>query len=264
MKFIEDAEKWFSDLVNRVLNTGDAEPLEIAYDICDELEVELDPASRRSPTLAGVIIHLTARDEQRRAMFERSFIRRGKLEKRIRSRMVEICCALPPSLCIQAVLGDQLLPEGESVEYEIEYQVAEPRKPVEASPICTRISVIKGISREQVYEFNLDRKHLQIRIGRDPEVTNMDGKVIRRNDVIFESVDDRVARQQAHIEFDPRTGNFRIFDDGSSYGTYIFRNGRQIDVPSDDPRGTRLKDGDEVFFGQACVKFEIDSAEVRS
>jgi hypothetical protein len=263
MKIIEDAEKWISGQVNRAINTGEAEPLEIADAICEKLEDELDPVSRRSPMPAGVIVHLTARDEQRRAMFERSFIRRGKLEKRIRSRMAEIGCALPPSLRIQIVLGDQLLPEGESVEYKIEYQEAEPRKPVEASPICARISVTKGRAREQVYEFNMDSNYLQIRIGRDPEVTDRDGKVIRRNDVIFESVDDRVSRQQAHIEFDPRAGNFRIFDDESSYGTYIFRNGRRIDVSTDDPRGIRLKDGDEVFFGRACVKFEIDSAEMR-
>jgi hypothetical protein len=85
--------------------------------------------------------------------------------------------------------------------------------------------------------------------------------VIRRNDVVFEEGADEanatVSRGHAHIRFHAQTGEYRIADDGSEYGTRIFRDGRSVEVPSGSQRGERLSAGDEIYLGRACVRFEI-------
>ena len=65
-----------------------------------------------------------------------------------------------------------------------------------------------------------------------------------------------MSRAHAHIAATP-TGEYRLFDDRSSSGTRILRAGRTIALPAGSPRGTKLQSGDEIFFGQACVRFEV-------
>jgi hypothetical protein len=90
-----------------------------------------------------------------------------------------------------------------------------------------------------------------------PEVLDRDRRVIRRNQVVFDESDDpvnaTVSRAHAHIRISP-AGECRLFDDRSSYGTRIFRAGQTISLPPTGGRGTRLKDGDEIYFGQASVR----------
>jgi pSer/pThr/pTyr-binding forkhead associated (FHA) protein len=84
--------------------------------------------------------------------------------------------------------------------------------------------------------------------------------VIRRNDVVFEEgadeVNATVSRGHAHIRRDPAAAGYRICDDASEYGTRIFRGGRSIDVPP-GARGERLRPGDEIYLGRACLRFEL-------
>ena len=57
------------------------------------------------------------------------------------------------------------------------------------------------------------------------------------------------ARQEA-------SGEFRLFDDGSAYGTSVIHNGRLVNVPPAGGRGLRIMPGDEIYVGQARVLFE--------
>ena len=79
-----------------------------------------------------------------------------------------------------------------------------------------------------------------------------------RNDVIFEEGADEVtatvSRRHAHIRAED--GEYRICDDGSEFGTRVFRDGRSIEVPAGDRRGEKLRDGDEIYLGRACLRFE--------
>lgn len=92
-----------------------------------------------------------------------------------------------------------------------------------------------------------------------------DKRVIRRNDLVFPEQADpinlTVSRAHAHIKFEDKEGVFRLFDDQSAYGTRIFRDGTNIDVYSTNSRGNRLVAGDEIYFGQACVHFEVGEKE---
>ena len=63
-----------------------------------------------------------------------------------------------------------------------------------------------------------------------------------------------VSRAHAHIR--SPDGEYRLFDDRSSSGTRIFRGGQTIALPPGSPRGTRLKAGDEIYFGQAQVRVD--------
>jgi hypothetical protein len=61
------------------------------------------------------------------------------------------------------------------------------------------------------------------------------------------------------VEYDDRSGDYRIFDDRSAHGTGVVRLGRTIAV-SPGSRGVRLLPGDEIVLGEARLRVEIDDA----
>jgi len=123
------------------------------------------------------------------------------------------------------------------------------------APIAAaKLIVVRG--KAALPEYTLDRPRTNI--GRLAELTDSRERVVRRNDVVFEeSADDAnatVSRGHAHI---CREGaEYRICDDGSQHGTHIFREGRSIDVSPANRRGERLRPGDEIYLGRACLRFE--------
>ena len=110
--------------------------------------------------------------------------------------------------------------------------------------------------KAQQAEYALDRP--RINIGRMAEVTDAEQRVLRRNDIVFEEGADEanstVSRKHAHVTCGG--GEYRLCDDASEFGTRIFRDGRSLDVPSGNRRGEKLKPGDEIYLGRACLKFE--------
>ena len=81
---------------------------------------------------------------------------------------------------------------------------------------------------------------------------------MRRNELFFpeaaHEANPSVSRSHAHLTFE--AGDWRIFDDGSSIGTTLFREGRRIDVPAHAGRGVALRPGDEIYLGQVRLRFE--------
>ena len=45
-------------------------------------------------------------------------------------------------------------------------------------------------------------------------------------------------------------------DESSLYGTRIVREDHTIEVPAENPRGVGLRSGDEIYFGQAGLRFK--------
>ena len=75
-----------------------------------------------------------------------------------------------------------------------------------------------------------------------------------------------MSREHAHITVDQVRGEYRLHNDrwyphadGSAgqSATWIVRDGMSEPVHR-DPRGVRLEPGDEVHFGRAVVRFEIE------
>jgi FHA domain len=94
----------------------------------------------------------------------------------------------------------------------------------------------------------------RVYIGREVDVYR-DGGIRRRNDLAF--AEDSVSREHAHIDYDERTGEYRLFNDrwytrGTDCGTRIVRDGVSLEVHR-DTRGTRLEPGDEIHLGRAVV-----------
>jgi hypothetical protein len=122
--------------------------------------------------------------------------------------------------------------------------------------VPARLLTVTGASSSRTLA--LDRP--QINLGREEEVVDATGKPIRRNQLSFpESAHEAnatVSRAHAHISFDAGSGQWRIFDDGSSLGTSLFREGRRIDVPAHASRGVALRPGDEIYLGQVRLRFE--------
>ena len=117
-----------------------------------------------------------------------------------------------------------------------------------------RVVVVKGKTGNPEYALERARTN----IGRLAELTDADHRVIRRNDVVFEEGADEanatVSRRHAHIRLED--GDYRLCDDGSEFGTRVFRDGRSIEVPAGNRRGEKLRPGDEIYLGRACLRFE--------
>ena len=93
------------------------------------------------------------------------------------------------------------------------------------------------------------------------EATDASGR-IRRNDVAFldrvDGVTETVGRAHARFRRDEKTGEYRVFDEGSRNGTSIVRSGATIVVPPTDPRGVRVETGDEVRLGRALIRLSVE------
>ena len=125
-----------------------------------------------------------------------------------------------------------------------------------AEPRQAQLVVLEGDATKKAYTLGAERTN----IGRLAEVTDRHRRVVRRNQVVFLDIDSdvsqTVSRAQAHIQFAPPAG-YRLYDDRSSYGTRILREGRMIELPSGSPRGVKLRAGDEIYFGRARVVFRM-------
>ncbi len=117
-----------------------------------------------------------------------------------------------------------------------------------------RVVVVRG--KAELAEYLLEKSRTNI--GRLRELTDARDRVVRRNDIVFEEGADEanatVSRGHAHIRREGR--EYRICDDGSQFGTRIFREGRPVDVTATNRRGERLQAGDEIYLGRACLRFE--------
>jgi len=121
----------------------------------------------------------------------------------------------------------------------------------------TKLLILKGVTEKPEYAL----KNARILIGRSAEVLDREGRIIRRNDVVFlesgEEANCSVDRTHARIWFDGERDAFFIVDEGSRYGTRVLRGGAVVEVPSGEPDGIRLQSGDEVCLGQASLRFSL-------
>jgi hypothetical protein len=100
----------------------------------------------------------------------------------------------------------------------------------------------------------------RVNLGRVEDVLDATGRTVRHNELSFpedaHDANPSVSRAHAHVALDSASGEWRIFDDGSSLGTTIFRGGERIDIPAHGGRGVALRYGDEIYLGQARLRFE--------
>jgi len=215
--------------------------------ILEEIEGRVQTVGRgkRVFPYALVAVTLIAADADRSALYQTAFGER--LEADIREALSAAGCETPRGFAVEIATAEA----GEG-PFEIEYRVEAPKPAGHSAP--ARLVVVRGKAGEAEYALGNPR----INIGRLAELTDAEQRVVRRNDVVFEEGADEanatVSRKHAHLRLD--NGDYRICDDGSEFGTRVFRDGRPIEVPSGDRRGEKLRAGDEIYLGRACLRFE--------
>jgi FHA domain len=248
-------ERGFHRWTERMFGPADSNELLLLHRaILAEVEgkVQIVARGRRVFPFARVVVTLVSAEAERRTILQAAFGER--LGDDIREAMEGSRCELPRGFSVEVRTAEAGLHA-----FEIAY-AAEPARPQAAAqaaaPTATtgRVILVKGKTASPEYVLEMARTN----IGRMPELTDADHRMVRRNDVVFEEGADEanatVSRKHAHIRLD--AGDYRLCDDGSEFGTRVFRDGRSIEVPAGDRRGEKLRPGDEIYLGRACLRFE--------
>ena len=239
-------ERGFRRWTDRMFGPGQSDDLVIVHHaILEEIEGKVQTMARgeRVFPFTRVLVTLVSPDPERRAVLQSAFGER--LGEDVREALKSTGCNIPRGFTVEVHTS-----ESGDAPFDIEYSSERPA-PVALAP--ARIDVVKGKAERDEYVLEKAR----INIGRLAELTDADHRVTRRNDVVFEEgVDEAngtVSRRHAHIKLED--GDYRICDDGSEFGTRVFRDGRSIEVPAGNRRGEKLRPGDEIYLGRACVRF---------
>lgn len=245
---------------------GAREGIELYRDALDQIAARATAGKRgdRIFPFNRITIELAAENPERKAILETIFEPR-QLSDDIHAALKEERVAPPEDLTVavrypeEAVVEMRVLCERGTTELAPQTDVsAQPATaPVELLP--ARLLTLVGIASAP--EFYLERP--RINLGREAEITDALGRAIRRNELFFpeqaHEANPSVSRAHAHLRFDSAAKEWRIFDDGSSIGTTLFREGRRIDVPAHAGRGVALRHGDEIYLGQVRLQFETAS-----
>jgi hypothetical protein len=247
-------ERGFHRFAERMFGPADSNELLLLHRaILAEVEgkVQIVARGRRVFPFARVVVTLVSAEAERRTILQAAFGER--LGADIREAMAGSDCELPRGFSVEVRTAEAGLRAFET-EYSVEPVRAQTAAHA-ATPAATgRVILVKGKTGSPEYTLGKARTN----IGRMPELTDADHRMVRRNDVVFEEGADEanatVSRKHAYIRLD--AGDYRLCDDGSEFGTRVFRDGRSIEVPAGDRRGEKLRPGDEIYLGRACLRFE--------
>jgi hypothetical protein len=238
-------------------------PLEIRREILEEVaaRIAIDEGRKLFP-FGRIVIRLLPRTDAMRAAFEASFVRDASLKEDVYRRLREARVQSPGNLEIFVQFQEDSAPDSSEASarraFELEFVRPDELNKPEIPEVT--LTVIKGSAEQGTYQMRKER----ILIGRLSEVLDREGRLVRKNDVAFQDngddINSSVGRIHARIWLDLEKRQFRIMDESSRYGTRIMRGGRSIEVPGGNPRGIRLSPGDEIYLGQACVRFDSQSS----
>jgi hypothetical protein len=229
---------------------GEAESNELVMvhrAILEEIEGQVRTVARgrRVFPFARVTVIFASPDAARRALYQTAF---ENLQDEVQQALEAVGCEIPREFSAEV----EAVEEGKE-PFEIVY-AAKPVESPAAAPMPATLVVVKGKAVQERYTIGKARTN----IGRNADLTDSEQRVIRRNDVVFEEGADEsngtVSRKHAHIKFE--NDEYRLCDDSSEFGTRVFRDGRQIEVPAGNRRGEKLRPGDEIYLGRACLRFE--------
>jgi FHA domain len=260
-EFEKTIERGFHRWTERMFGAADSSELLLVHRaILEEIETKIQTVARGKrvfpyPRLA---VTLASADAGRRAVYQTAFAEEGRLEKDIRDALESARCELPRGFQVEVKTTEVKTVEetGEAGgrAFEIEYSSQSAKLPDPGPAPIARLTIVQG--KTEAAEYTLDKARTNL--GRLAELTDSEQRVVRRNDVVFEEDGDEanatVSRKHAHIRL--ADGDYRICDEGSEFGTRVFRDGRTIEVPAGNRRGEKLRAGDEIYLGRARLRFE--------
>ncbi|HEV3196762.1 MAG TPA: FHA domain-containing protein [Bryobacteraceae bacterium] len=257
-------ERGFRRWTEKVFGEAESDELLLVHRaMLEEIEgkIQILARGKRVFPYSRVTVTLSSADPDRRVLYQSAFGEGGRLETDVREALEGSECEVPRGFRVDVKTAEAEVPTGGRA-FAIEYGVDD-SKPAKrqadgpepcAVPVVGRLVVVKGKTESAEYTLEKPRTN----IGRLADVTDSEQRVVRRNDVVFEEGTDEanatVSRRHAHIRLED--GEYRVCDDESEFGTRVFRDGRPIEVPAGNRRGERLKPGDEIYLGRACLRFE--------
>jgi len=265
MSRLQDIERRIDGKLRDMLRSstpdGRRELIEVHRAILDEVasRVEVLPRAKSSFGYAQVLVQVVA-DPERRRSYELVFTEADALERDIKSYFNDQRVEFPRSLRVGVDLVDSLPADVKSRGFDVSYS-STVAPPTSTEPAPVRLTVLGGRAEQTQYCFVKQR----INIGRLQEVLDAQLRPVRRNDVALKDEaagpNSTVSRTHAHLEFDPKASRFRLFDDGSAYGTSVLREGSIIQVPKGASKGVPLVHEDEIIVGQVHLRFEHPQSE---
>ena len=242
-------ERGFRRWTDRMFGATQSDELLLVYRaILENVErkVQTVARGRRVFPYTRMTVTLASPDADRRAVYQTAFGER--LETEVRAALESARCEVPRDFSVQVKVSEESVPA-----FQIEYGL-DTSKPTAPPATPGRLVLVRG--KAEHAEYLLDKTCTNI--GRLAELTDSEHRVIRRNDIVFEEGGDEanatVSRKHAHIRL--AAGDYRISDDDSEFGTRVFRDGRPIEIPPGNRRGEKLRPGDEIYVGRACLRFE--------
>jgi len=243
------------------------ELLEIQRGILEEVVSKAQKLPRGKLTFPynELSVSIPVVEPERRPLFEMVFVEEDQLARDIRETLVQAGCTPPAKLTVDVRLAVAAMPEASAKGFHIVYRRNEaparrptPHGSIFAKKAGARLVVMQGKATQESYQLTKSRVH----VGRLAEVLDDQHRLVRLNDIVFSDRDHpangTVSRKHAHLRYDGASGEFRLFDDYSAYGTSVFRDGELMTIPSGGGRGVALRAGDEIYFGQARVRFEAE------
>ena len=239
-------------------------PLEIRREILQQVEsrIIVDAGGSSFP-YEKVIVWLQPPPGALHEVFETAFLQESSLKEDILEMLKDADARHPDRLDIAVEFREAPVPDAGDASAQSLFQLdfIKSSPPAQKEIPETRFSISKGQAEQPSYRLKKER----ILIGRLGEVLDREGRMVRKNDVVFldngDDVNSTVGRAHARIWFDSERGEFYLMDEISRFGTLIVREGRSIEVPAGNPRGIRLRSGDAIYCGQACVNFEVISTD---
>lgn len=262
MSLLRKIEKTFDQGLRGIFSAGDAEDreaIELYRDALERITALIQPGHEgRVFPFNRIRIELAAPTAERKAVLEAVFAGEQLLHD-IRANFAGEKAQVPDDLsvavvCLPEALADlNILCEREAPPAKDPDETARRGAPP-ARP--ARLRILHGEASLPLFELRGPR----VNLGRTPEVITDTGRLLRRNDLHFpedaHDVNPTVSREHAHLSVDPENGEWRLFDDGSSVGTLVFRVGTRIEVPARGARGVLLRPADEIYLGQVRLRFE--------
>ena len=199
-------------------------------------------------------------EESRAGVFNGRFFRKY-LEQEIHSALRGGGYRFPEDLRVEVEACAGLPKKGE--QWLIVDAISQEPNGGVSKPVA-RLAVCEGAANTAALRLDKPR----INIGRVVDVYRSEG-LHRRNDLAFaedNEVNRSVSREHAHIVFDKTSGEYRLFNDRwyprgappqGECGTWIVRDCMSQEVHRDS-RGFKLEPGDEIHFGRAVVRFELE------
>jgi hypothetical protein len=264
MSFLDDLEKKIDRRVRALFQDekpsgGGREIVEIQRAILEDLESRIErlPRDRRIFPFNDVTARLAIPSVERRAAFELVFLRDQSLERDAAEHLRRLECEVPADFRLRVELVEDAAElAGQPLRILCRNREAAAESSAPGVP-RVKLSVLEGDAARSEFSFAQAR----INLGRLPSVRTSGQRLVRRNDAAFddrkEPPNSTVSRAHAHLEFDSSAGGFRLFDDGSRFGTSIVRDGEIVRVPAGAGPGLRLQSGDEIHLGSARLRFEI-------